>query len=104
MGILRIKEESESGKIQLSDEGAHAKIFCNKFKYSVVETLYKGTVAFDSEVWKCRAKELKTDLAYKICNEGSEASKNSFKNELAVLKNLKEDNSPYIARYYLMVK
>ena len=43
----------------LSDDGAHSRIYNNKFKYSVVETLYKGTVTFEMDIWKNKAKETK---------------------------------------------
>lgn len=104
LGLLKIKEEAESAKRAVSDEGAHAKIYFNRFRYSVVDTIYKGTIGFDEQTWKNKVKDTKGELAYKICNMESEASKNSFKNELSILKYFKEDESPYIARYYLLIK
>ena len=43
-------------------------------------------------------------LTYKVCNTETEASVNSFKNELAFLRHVRDMANPYIARYFLLVK
>ena len=59
LGLFKIREESETAKKHLSDEGAHSTIYLNLFRYSVIDTINKETVNLDPEQWKSKVKDAK---------------------------------------------
>ena len=73
------------------------------FEYYVADTIYSGTVGYGVEQQPI-GKKKEGRLTYKVCNRESEASVNSFRNELAFLKHVRDMANPFVARYFLMVK
>lgn len=75
-GLVKIEADEKSQERVLSQEGAHAQIFRNHFKYTYIQTIYDGTAVQFTKF----GKTVKGELTYKICNKNSQSSINSFNN------------------------
>lgn len=88
----------------LSQEGAHSQIFRNTFRYVVVETINEETVNLSKDQWLQRKMQFRGELTYKTCKKSSETSRNSFCNEIKALDYMRDMYSPFIAKYFMLVK